>query len=492
MSNTMQGKVRPMMVRAELMGAHTHATVNGAQVHVWQRGQKYLARGRYQGQAFGETIGETEKEAASRLRLLLTEIENGSYVRPSDGRERVLSNGRAPKLTLRQLIAEFLAEKRKLRGEQTAGDYKSRLMPVLKFAEVPESTKRWPFAHNIDRDFVVGLRSFLFQYQTTRNGRINGEPKAMSHRQVCNVLECLRTLVRWACTPAVQKLPAGWTTPLTDDLIGAAPPKDPFREDKLPQEARVKLARAMDRWQLCQLALLMVLPMRPDEAAGLLVSDVNLDRGWLEFGQRFTDCNFTKARTAFRLPFPEELRPILQACIADRTEGPLLRSRSAFGATGRGVSSQEELRQLFEERLRQESGRVQTAHDRKLLFRRLLRELGGVSEDAMNREFKALLAEVGIGNGATLYTLRSSVTTAMKNAHLPHLELRYFTSHSTSDILNEYASLDAVGAMEKYCDTIRPLLIAIADRARELGIKSERPAEVAESWNWSIEDRIAL
>jgi hypothetical protein len=41
-----------------------------------------------------------------------------------------------------------------------------------------------------------------------------------------------------------------------------------------------------------------------------------------------------------------------------------------------------------------------------------------------------LLSLLGIANGATFYTLRTSVTTAMKSAILPHLEMRYQTSHS--------------------------------------------------------------
>lgn len=44
----------------------------------------------------------------------------------------------------------------------------------------------------------------------------------------------------------------------------------------------------------------------------------------------------------------------------------------------------------------------------------------------------------------------------MKNANLPHLEMRYLTSHSTNDILNEYTPLDPVGAMRRYFDTIGP------------------------------------
>src|SRR5436853_7696233 len=74
----------------------------------------------------------------------------------------------------------------------------------------------------------------------------------------------------------------------------------------------------------------IVLPLRPDEAAGLIIGDVDFEKGWLEFGERLKDCNFTKGKTAFVLPFPDELRPVLRACIGDRAEGPLLRSRRAF------------------------------------------------------------------------------------------------------------------------------------------------------------------
>jgi hypothetical protein len=77
---------------------------------------------------------------------------------------------------------------------------------------------------------------------------------------------------------------------------------------------------------------------------------------------------------------------------------------------------------------------------------------------------------VGVKNGATLYTLRSSVTTAMHRANLPHLELRYLTGHAATDILNEYASLDPAGAMQAYFGTVRPLIDAIRKRADELGL----------------------
>src|SRR5207253_8493042 len=98
------------MVRAVLMGSHSHETASGVRVHVWQRGGNFLARGSYLGQRFGETLGRDITEATARLRRLLNEIEDGSYVRPSDARQRPLSKGCVPRLTLRQLGNEYLSD----------------------------------------------------------------------------------------------------------------------------------------------------------------------------------------------------------------------------------------------------------------------------------------------------------------------------------------------------------------------------------------------
>jgi hypothetical protein len=79
------------MVRSELLGSHTHETTNHVEVHVWQRGGKYLARGRLDGRPFGETLGGDPAQAAARLRQLLVEVENGGFVRPSDRHRRQIS-----------------------------------------------------------------------------------------------------------------------------------------------------------------------------------------------------------------------------------------------------------------------------------------------------------------------------------------------------------------------------------------------------------------
>lgn len=461
------------MLRAELMGAHTHTTLCGKSVHVYRRGGRYIARGRYRRQIYGETLGENELAATSRLRQILVQIENGSFVRPSENSQRLLGSGQVLRLTLRELANEFLSEKRKVRGQKTASTYRSRLSPVLDFAEIAASRQRWPLAADINREFVIGLRVYLQQLVTTRNGRPGGSPKRVLEGHIVNFLECLRTMLAWARKAEIRKLPADFVNPLTPDLVGSRPRKDPLRQDKLPLTARIQLVALMDSWQLCQLALSVVLPLRPEEAAGLLVSEVDFDKGWLAIGTRLGGADFTKGHTSFKLPFPAELRPLLVRCIGNRAEGPLLQNRRAFEGKQkkmRRLASREELLRLYEEELtRPANAGAITAQDKKRVFRRLLRKLGGVSEDKLARECKTLLEKLNIA-GASLYTLRESVTTAMERANVRQLDLRYLTSHTTNDILNDYVVLDPVGAMRPYFDSVRPLLLAITDRAKQLGL----------------------
>jgi integrase len=459
------------MVRAELMGSHSHGTLCGTSVQIWIRRGRYIARGVYEKQRFGETLGDSIPVATARLRHLLNEIENGSYVRCSEARTRLVGRCQIPRLTLRQLVGEFLAEKRKLRGLGTVNTYKSRLMPVLDFAELSATMKKWPLAMNINRAFVVALRSFLCQRQVTPNGRDGATPRAISATQVINILECIRTVISWAKQADVRKLPVEYANPFAPELVGTPPAKDPLRQDPWPQDVRIRLIGCMDRWQLHQLSLSMILPLRPEEAAGLLISNVDFHQGWLAIGTRLGGADFTKGRQSFKLPFPPELRQVLQVCIGERHEGPLLRSRKTFEKKDKvPIASFAEVEQMFQNRLRQISpGKIQTEQDRKLLFRRLLRDLGGVAPDRLSTEFQKLTKLLGIAGGATFYELRHSVTTGLKNANLPHLDLLYLTSHSTSSILNVYTPVDPVRSMQTYFATIGPLLDAITRRARALG-----------------------
>jgi hypothetical protein len=70
------GAARRRMVRSELLGNHTHTTSSRIAVNISLRDGKYLARGRLNGQAFGETLGADRIKAERRLHELLVELEN--------------------------------------------------------------------------------------------------------------------------------------------------------------------------------------------------------------------------------------------------------------------------------------------------------------------------------------------------------------------------------------------------------------------------------
>jgi integrase len=264
----------------------------------------------------------------------------------------------------------------------------------------------------------------------------------MSARQVHNVLTTLRGVLAWAMRPDVRKLPAEFISLLSPDVVGHRPTKDPLRAVKLPMDLRIRLIQAMDPWQLCHLAPSLILPMRPDEATGLLVTDVDFDRRRLRFGTRFGDRDFNKGRRTFGVPFPPELEPLLRACVGGRTDGPLLRRRAAFSGQEQpslNLAEAGDVEVAYEATLlAADRGAVLTEQDAKAVFRRLLQQAGGASPDHLAREFGGLLRQLGSDPGVRFYDARAAVTTEMNRAGVPDLELRYLTGHTTGDILTRF------------------------------------------------------
>ena len=201
------GPDRRRMVPGRLLGSHSHETADGRKVHVWVRGSKYLARGYYNRKAFGQDLGTDPREAAAALRRLLVQLEDGTFIPPSEARKRQLKARQAPRHTVRQLCDAFLCEKRSVRGRQTADDYRTRLTPLIEFSEQPRCLQQWPLAADMDQSFVVQFRKSLHERMVTRNGRAAAQEKPLSVHQIFNILDCARTMVNWARQPEVQHLP---------------------------------------------------------------------------------------------------------------------------------------------------------------------------------------------------------------------------------------------------------------------------------------------
>lgn len=466
---------RRRMVVAGLLGRHTHETVQGQKVHIWTRRGKFLARGRHLGKAFGQTLGSDPKEAAAVLRRLMVELEDGTFHPPSETRKQPLRTNMVPRHSIRQLCQVFLADKRRLRGKKTAGDYQNRLTPLIEFSEQPDVRNRWPLAVDVKREFTVAFRVFLHQRRVSRNGRPAAKAVPLSPGQIYNILDCVRTMFSWARRPDVNQLPSTFASPFTEDIVGFRPRKDPLRAVVFPMDRRIALIEHMDRWQLCQFAIPMVLPLRPEDYTGLLISEVGFADRQLRFGTRLSGWDFNKGQQSFHVPFPPELDPILRACAGGRADGPLLRQRTvAEGARQPKISVNtfEEIRDHFDRVLAAANpGEIQSKNDGKRFFRRLLRDMGSVSPDSLAKEFKPLLALVDAPPGARFYDLRGSTNSDMNTAGVSHLFQLYVTGHAVdAEILSRYVSLKLHDEMRNYFRHVQPLLDAIKKRTVQLGL----------------------
>jgi len=450
-------------------------TLDGKQVHVWIRDGKYLARGRHQGRAFGQQLGADERDASGALRRLLVELEDGTFQTPSEARQQQVKAGAVPRSSVRHLCQVFLADKRKLRGKKTAADYRNRLAPLIEFAELPDVAKRWSLAAQVDREFVVRFREYLHQRRVARNGRVAAEERPHSPGQIFNILDCSRTLFGWGVRPDVHQLPSGFANPFTKDLAGTRPRKDPLRPMVFPMQRRMALVEQMDVWQLCHFAIAMVLPLRPEDYTGLLISEVDFQNRILHFGTRLAGWDFNKGQQTFQVPFPPEIAPFLRMCMGDRRDGPLLQQRTVFEQRRRPklpVTLAADIQQVFDRALAAaRPGEVQAKQDGKRIFRRLLCDMGGVSPDSLAKEFQSLLQRDSAGISGRFYDLRGSVTTDLKDARVDHLLQLYVTGHSlNTDILSNYVSIRLHDEMAAYFQHIRPLLETLSKRAEQLGI----------------------
>lgn len=468
-------KSRPMC-RAELMGAHSHTTSNGYSVAIVTRDGKFLARGRYQGHQFGVTLGDVPETAAQRLRRLLVELEDDTFVAGREAKNRQLARTQVPNGDLRSLADSFLCDVRRRRGKKTATDYRNRLAHVLDFAESPDSRRRWPKAKDIDREFALQARVFLQNRDVRRNGKPGGPVKKMSQAQVRNCLETLSLVLIWASRADVRQLPPNYQNPVTLEIVGPKPSKDPLRGIELPLETRIKLVSRMDEWQLLQISSLLVIPMRLEDVAGALISDLEDGGAMLRLGTRLGGDDYNKGRVTVLMPLPTILQSLFQHCARGRSEQPLFRSRARYEGhrqRGRQPKPPQTIQAGFEGVLNNaKKNDLQTEQDRKEAFREMLRKMGGVTENEINKSFKTLFKEIGLPPRIRPYDVRHAVSSDMHRAGVPLLEFRYLTLHKTGDIMNCYTGLNPKREMEKYFESITALLDAIQRRATELGLLS--------------------
>ena len=206
--------------------------------------------------------------------------------------------------------------------------YDSRLYHIRAFAEQPDIRKKYPKAQDIDADHIALLATFLRHRKVSRNGHFSAEQKLMSERTRSEVLHRLKEALFWGVRN--HMMPHDYGLPEIKQFIGRRMMKNPLREPSFALERRKRLVKIADAYQLITLSLQLVLPLRPEQVSGLLITDIDWTRRMLSFGTRFNGNDFTKGKTDFNVPFPEQLCPLLRRAVSNRVDGPVFLRRSVF------------------------------------------------------------------------------------------------------------------------------------------------------------------
>jgi hypothetical protein len=339
----------------------------------------------------------------------------------------------------------------------------------LEFVELPENRRRWPLATHLDgaQPLALALRCHLYNRRVSRNGHPNAEPRPMSTSQICNVMGTTAALFNFARDPSNNLLPATFVNPISRDLVGQRPRRDPLAPAKFPPEARLQLVHGMDLWQVITLSWFLVLPPRPEEIAGILIEDMLRERREIVFRTRCGGDDFNKARVNFRVTYPPQFDPIVEYLAAGRSCGPLLRRRpSSRRRRSRGLPEGSDLLTEYRRLLSTASRNdVQQENDRKRYFRRALRAVGGIDEEELAKEFQGVKNRMLPNVTGRFYDLRGSITTDLRISGVADLLRKYVTGRSLRrDVMSFYEAQDLHNDMNKYFSFISPLLDVIAER----------------------------
>jgi integrase len=227
------------------------------------------------------------------------------------------------------------------------------------------------------------------------------------------------------------------------------------------------------------LAWQYVLPLRPEQVSGLLISDVDWENHVFSFGTRFDGRDFTKSGTSFRVPFPEEWEPLLRAAIGNRCDGPVFLRPKVF--TGQECLKIQLIRPGDMETAAKETlaeaaavGNL-TDNDAKDVCRATIALAGGIMPDELSDQFARVAAKAGVLDNVRYYDLRGSVESEMEAVGMPSTHQRYVMGHETiaGGSLDEYMVLNLEKireSMNRYFDFVRELISATVERGKFLGL----------------------
>jgi integrase len=260
---------------------------------------------------------------------------------------------------------------------------------------------------------------FLRSLKVAPNGHANADKRRLRDKGIKFILEICCTLFNYAARQ--RHLPPYAENPFRSLEIGRIPIHDPKPVVILTEEEERKFLEACDQWQFPLFATLLMTGLRPGELTHLLLTDVELESGWLHVRNK-PDLGWkVKTRNERSIPLLPALVAVLRTSIDGRREGPLFQQRRC------AADYAPPLVRLTSAGLRAEAARRiehEASSDREATakaFRSIWRDLGVLKEDWIRKEFMQLMRSIGRPDVTAPKTLRHTFATCLQDANVDPL-----------------------------------------------------------------------
>ncbi len=348
-------------------------------VKVYRRGQVWYLDYHEDGKRHRPRVGTVRPDAKRLAATVNAQLENGEPAATS-----------FESLSLPELRRRWLEHHEHVRRSSlaTINRYRTATDHLLRFvAEVKPVKRADQFSDRHAEAFVRYLR----QLEVAPNGHANTAKRKLRGKGLKYVLEACRTLFNFAIKR--RHLPPYTDNPFTVIEIDRVPVEDE-RVMVMPNDEQQRvLLEAADGWAQPIFITLMLTGMRPGELVHLLVSDVELEEGWLRVRSKPSLGWRTKTRNERSIPLVPELHAMLERVIGERTTGPIfLRHRYMNEMPPLIELDEAALAKEVQRRVKvreQELGRSLDRTEHAAVCRTVWRDMGAIKTDRIANVFKA-------------------------------------------------------------------------------------------------------
>lgn len=288
--------------------------------------------------------------------------------------------------------------------------------------------------NRVNRDFALALTTYLKTLMISPNGHPHSVRQRMKNHPY--VLDVVRAMYAWAADPERGCL-------LSPDFINPFGHKREHKQCVIGEpDVTVAMAadflRACDEYQRRLFLLIIFFGLRASEPSMLFYEQVRDDFLRVESipSLEYT----TKGKQDKWLPLTSRQKQILFSN-SDGHGFLFVQRHSTSDVHPLHTLNLSDLSKEYEK----QSAGVTNATDRQKIRCRLLHDVGGISYDQIDQEFRHIHRKLGWPASATLKDFRHLFATCMQNAGMPDRYIRYLMGHAQGkEAMINYAHLNQI------------------------------------------------